>query len=621
MKNDFKDLKSIYTHIEANTINYKSSNQIGTIFQKLRDLKLKEGQKDEASMAQLELDFFSFGIRKGLLEPLISAPDKEGNEYTYPNLKNFTEEQYKYLTERLNASENAFIKTRYAIILWNSPKKHGEYAQIAVNSLLELAKLYEKKDKEEPNEQWDYKYFESIENAYYIGLNAKYRMEDIKLKIIGLVKSFNPKSRSSFALKLRFIELMLEENKIFVKDDFAGFQKICWEISSIQLSKKDFHGAIMILDIGEKVDNKTGMQTYIWRKRIAKSYEALMENAIKNEDFLSIIFCLSALENYKKINDYDKIKELEEKYDDLNTEIELNKVSVPIDDYDKYLKEMGKYADEITDEDSAALIEFLMGGYLFLLPKFNDIEEISDNIIQSFPLMAMCSKVDLDPRGHPAKHYTSEKDKKYHQIIQHYKFFIETTSKPFLYLFFTNAIYKKKLNPQIVLKFLRNETWLGTTIKNKIYNKNVKHDWIALIAPAIYEYFRQIEFFLDPVNNTYNFTLCTDSLVLKLEGIIRDFCALNGVATFESFSNKDKTTAQEKSLNKLLNDDKLEEILGKDDLIFFKILLIEQGGYNIRNDIAHSLLSTNNYEIGQIHLLLLALFRLSKYTLNKENTK
>lgn len=622
MENDFKDLENIYIHIESNAINYRFSRQIGHIFQKFRDFKIGEDEKEEASKAQWELDFFSFDIREGAVNSLFADADKDGNEIKYPDLENFTDEQYDYLIERLNSSNNPLIKSRYAIILWYSPKKHGKYARIAVDSFLELAKLYENKDKKEPDEHWGYKSFESVQNAYYVGLNSKYRTEDMKSEIIRLVKSFNPKSRSSFGLKLKLIELMLDEKKNFVNDDFAGFQKICWEISSIRVSKEDFHGAITILEAGEKIDNKTGIKTYIWRKRIAKSYEALMEDAIKKENMASLYFCLSALENYKKIKDHDKIIELREKYDELNQNIKLNEFSIPFKNYDKHLKEMTEYADELTDNDSLMLIEFLMRGYQFLLPKFDNIEEISDNIIQSFPLLAMCSKVDLDPRGHPAKHYTSENDRKHRQIIQDYKLFIEAGSKPFLYVFFIKAIYKKKLSPQIVLKFLRNETWLGTIYEKEIYNKTVKHDWIALLAPAIYEYFRQIEiYFLDPVNNTPNFTLCIDSLVLKLEGIIRDFCDLNRITTFETFSKKGKSTVQEKSLNKLLNEDKLEEILGKDDLFFLKILLIEQGGYNLRNEIAHSLLSSNNYEIEKIHLLLLALFRLAKYTLKKGDSK
>ncbi len=617
---DFKDLNSIYTYIEANAIDFKFSNQIADIFKNFRDVKLKEDKKKEAYKAQWELDFFSFGIHKGKLGPLFTTADKEGNEISYPNLENFNEDTYEYLSERLDNSKNPLIKAHYSIILWFSPKKHGKYAKIAVDSLLELVKLYENKDKKEPNEQWGYKLFQSIENAYYIGLNAKYRINDVKLEIIRLIKSFNSKSKSSFVLKLRLIELMLDEKKNFVKDDFSGFQKVCWEISNDLISKENLHGTIMILEIGEKVDNKTGIKTYNWRKRIAKSYESLMEHAIKKENMASIDFCLLSLENYQKINDKNKIKELEEKYEKLNQDIELNKISVPLGDYDKHLKEMAEYSDELTENDSLVLIEVLMGGYNFLLPKFENIEELTDNIIKSFPLMAMCSKVDLDPRGHPAKHYTSEEDKKYHEIIRHYLMFVEMASKPFIQSFFINAIHKKKLSPQIILNFLREETWLGRIYENRIYNKTVKHDWIALLAPSIYDYFRQMEiFFLNPVNSP-NFTLCTDSLVLKLEGIIRDFCGLNGIKTFETFSKDGKNHVKEKSINKLLNEEKLEEILGKDDLLFLKILLIEQGGYNLRNEIAHSLLSTKNYGIDNMHLLLLALFRLAKYTIKEENS-
>lgn len=617
---DFKDLNGIYTYIEANAINYKFSNQIGDIFKNFRDLILKENKKEESSKAQWELDFFSFGIHKGELGPLFTAADKEGKEIKYPDLENFNDAKYEYLIERLDNSKNPLIKSRYSIILWFSPKKHGKYAKIAVDSLLELVKLYEDKDKIEPGEHWGYKAFQSIENAYYIGLNAKYGINYIKLEILRLIKIFNPKSSSSFVLKLNLMELMLKDKKNFIKDDFLGFQKVCWEISSDLISRDNLHGSITILEMGGKIDAKTGLKTYIWRKRIAKCYEALMENAINNENFAAFHFCLSAIENYKKIKDDDKIKELEEQYAEMNETFKMGKVEFELEDLNKHLSELEELAENMSENNSLEIIDFLMNGNKVLLPNFEHLDELTDGIIESFPLLAMCSKVDLDPRGHPAEHYVSDDEKKYHEIIRHYKLFIRFISQPFLFNFLVSVIKKEKLSASIILDFLRNESWLGRILVHEIYGTEVKHDWVGLLAPSIYEYFRQMEFYLNnPLKNIPNYILCMDSLVLKLEGIIRDFCSLNGITTFKTFSKKGKPVVQEKPLNKLLDEEKLEEILGKDDLLFFKVLLIEQGGYNLRNEIAHSLISSQNYEIGNMHLLLLAVFRLAKYKIEEKN--
>ena len=61
----FTDLKSLYQHIEDKAQDYKFSYQIGELFRKLRDLKHKENNEEEAEKAQWEIDFFSFRLEKG----------------------------------------------------------------------------------------------------------------------------------------------------------------------------------------------------------------------------------------------------------------------------------------------------------------------------------------------------------------------------------------------------------------------------------------------------------------------------------------------------------------------------------------------------------------------------
>lgn len=612
-------LNELYIDIDANADNYEHLEEIAKLFQELRDLKLNENENDEAKIAQWELDFFNFTIMKGELYSLCSMVNKDGATLEYPSLDNFNEETYEYLIERLNNSNNPLIKAQYSTILWKSPKRHGKYAKIAVDSFLELIKIYEEKDKEEIQKSWGYKAFQSAENAYRIGLSSKYKINDVKLEIIRLIKSFNPKSRSSFVLKLRLIELMLEEKKNFNKDDFSGLENVCLEVYNDLIEKGEFHDSIMILELGEKIDKKRGTNTYNWRKSIAEMYESLMEKASSADNFLALDFCLDALENYKKINDTIKIEELKKKYSEINENTKLKKVTFQLKDYQKHLNEIKNYAEEISELDSIEIIGFLMYGNKVLLPSFKNLDELTDKIIQDFPILAMCSKVNLDPRGHPAEHFVTEDDKKYHEIIRNYRYFLEMVTEKFLFFLFIAAIQKGKLSGQIIIDFLKKESWIGREWIKKVNGRDIKYNWITLVAPSIYAYFNQMAIYLlNPNVNISNFILCIDSLVLKLEGIIRDFCTLNGITTYTTFK-ENKQIVRERPLNKLLNDEKLEKILGKDDLLFLKFLLIEQGGYNLRNEIAHSLISMGNYNINNIHLLLLAFFRLAKYQVKNDS--
>ena len=58
-------------------------------------------------------------------------------------------------------------------------------------------------------------------------------------------------------------------------------------------------------------------------------------------------------------------------------------------------------------------------------------------------------------------------------------------------------------------------------------------------------------------------------------------------------------------------------MIQKDDLFFFKFLFSEKAGYNLRNDIAHSLLPIEGYNLHVIQLMIIALIRFGKYQIKE----
>ena len=100
---NFTDLKPIYDHLEKNAADYKYSHQIARLFRELRDLKMKENDKDEAEKAQWEVDLFNFMIEDGKLNPMMTKTNDKGEVIEYPDLKRFDEETYEYLIERLDS--------------------------------------------------------------------------------------------------------------------------------------------------------------------------------------------------------------------------------------------------------------------------------------------------------------------------------------------------------------------------------------------------------------------------------------------------------------------------------------------------------------------------------------
>jgi len=137
----------------------------------------------------------------------------------------------------------------------------------------------------------------------------------------------------------------------------------------------------------------------------------------------------------------------------------------------------------------------------------------------------------------------------------------------------------------------------------------------SLLAPSLLEYFVQMEYWMAS-GNYPNLVLCIDSLVLKIEGLLRDMCYFKGIATFNSRTDKKgRKRITEKELNALLNEKRIGELFDPDDLLLFKFVLIEKSGYNLRHKIAHSLMLSTEYSIYYAHLLLLILLKLGSFNL------
>lgn len=615
---NFKDLESVYNHLEEHAADYKYIFQLGDLFQRVRDLKHKEGKKDEVERAQWELEFFKFEIDKNILNPKYTLTNEKGEEVKFPNIDDFNDNTYKYLIERLNSISNPILKSRYAHILWLSPKKHSKYAKIAVDSYLELIKICEKKDKEKPKDHYGLRIIEIINNACCIGYQIKYRLNEIKAEILRLIKNFSLDSSSAFALRFILIDLVLDEKKIFQKKDLGWLEKECWQLSDVLIKEGNRHGAIRMLERGEKIEEGLGKTSSKWRKKIAEAYESLIYQAEDGKNFAVISFCQQALENYKKIKDPKKIKELEKRYIELKGSMELAKVEKKVD-LTNHIKKCKEIAAKIVTKEQAEGIIMILMRSKDLLPKYKDMEKHANKVGEDSIIFQLIPETVMDQRGHAAQHFNEKDEKHSRRILEMYNWEIQFNKRFIIKEIFFQAIIEKKLSGEVFLKFFKEKSWLGKNLKRTVAGEEIQYNWLNLIAPSILNYFNMMNyFFLDP-RESPNLVLPIDSLTLKIEGMLRDMCEFSGEATF--FQTKDKKgrpLVRERDLHALLYKDKIKELFDEDDLLFFKYLLVEQAGLNLRHRIAHSLLYFREYNLDIMHLLIMALLRIGKYDITKK---
>jgi hypothetical protein len=587
--------------------------EISRVFQKIRDQMHKEGKTEEEAKAQYEMDVFNLMIESNVPKPMFTMTNKDGREISYPNIDSFDNKTYDYILKRMESTNNPLLKARYAHVLWLGPKKHGKFAEVAIDSYLNLAEIYEKKDKEEPNGLFGLDVIDSIKNAFILAVNIKdgTRIDITKQKIQSLIINYNPDSSSLFALRANLIGLMLKYGKTFDGADFQGLNTLCVEYAK---ELQDPHKAISILELGGKVDEKLGASIANWRQLIAERYENMMNSSIEKNKLVAIHFCELALKYYREIKKEDKIVALEKIYDTLKNEAEFKEISVPID-LTAHVKKCEEAATKMAIHSSEDIIKFLISEKS-LIPKFADVEKLAEEISKGH-LASVIPHVILDERGHVEQHFSTEEELKFFQTLQQYEMVLRVQYAPLINSILIEAVRAKKLDFKVVIDFFTKYAWFGKDLVRKSQNRDVPYNWLNLLAPALQEYFSQMNYLLLSGNRP-NFVLSFESLILKIEGLLRDLANLSGVTTFvQKLDNKGRAIYQEKDLTALLHDDKLGVLMGEDDLFFLKFVLVEKAGYNLRHRTAHSLLFFGEYGLYYMNLLFMILLRISKFDFKK----
>lgn len=599
---EFTNLASLYAHVENSPLMDDKHYKVVDLFQKFRDAKQEANDSEAAEKAQWEIHFLSFYLCKGEIRPDVERYYESGQVTAYPTLELFDDKIYAYLQTRLDVTQHPKLKARYAQILWCSPTtKHRNFAQIAADSYLEYITSHEQSHG--TDDRFGSEISEVLKNAYSIALRIRYKTEHIKSEIKRFIQKFS--SGAAFSVR-NLISYMLETKRGFNQEDFAGLENICWQIAESFPNDADI--AISFLRLGKQIDQRLEKQSHNWILRIAQHNEAQM-TLFENAPQVALIFCMRAIENYKRVGDEEKQKALEKRYTEFKKSTKYHTIKAEFDIKD-FLTTTHDYAREFVKKATSEDIIRVLFSDKILLPTKSEVESFTRESMRMSPTPHLLPKVITDRNNNVIQHFDTPDELMSHSHLENYKLQLETSNIHLINAILLEAISERKMTIRSLLSCLNKLCWYGKLPK-----------WVQLIAPALNEYFEQIDFYLAyPEHNVPNFVLCLDSLTLKIEGLFRDLCHLSGVnTTYHRQDHAGRNIAREKDIEVLLREKAIQKLFDEDDLLFFKFLLVEKCGYNLRHDIAHTLLPFNQYHFNYMNLMILALLRLGKYDFAQEN--
>lgn len=607
-------------HKKLDDSNWDASNntEINKAFTDVYDELTKNGDFVTAHLSEVDSQAFAFSKTPEKRLSYKVAGDKTMSDgtiipYEWPDVNTFTSGDFIYLTDRFHAAKNNFAIVEYGLVLYYSAKlKSNEDVHYLLTKLFESAKKYLLYAKE-GDKSFAIVYFENaLENSLFIASRRKsnQQINEIYKGIIRYIFNVHQEWEKINFLAQR-TTLNLTNFAIQYFNDFNATVDLKalinrnWQ-TAIFLADTYTWGAIYVTDISVRLLKKLKGNTDEWLTFKARQYEKLSVESRAQQNMAAVFFIEKAMRIYKGLKDPENLGRLETLYRELRNEFEMGEVSVdmPQDEQQRIADQIQKV---ITESNEEGIIRILMGTPMIM--PLESIREWSKDFFKEDILENMFAPPTSkkDKFGNTIAKYVTEEERKKIAFIKVYKFYFEIALQTIVRLFM-EAFYADKVSAKTIRAFLSN-TWYNYETR-KVYGKEVPIDNITLIESGINSLFYEISLWKTEQKYTPNFVCATDSLVLKVEFIIREFAAKIGKPTFKP-KPKEPEIIMEKLLDELLWD--LEDSITEDDLYFIKFILIEKAGYNLRNRVAHGLMDSNEYSIETVLLPLIIILKLGNY--------
>lgn len=599
-------LAQIQKNLEAKTLYDKNHQEYITI------IKEALGDPDKVDKKTLllvntEMEAFQFTIRDNELKPMFIWTDKNGLPVEEPDIKKFTDEQLDYLGQRLVDCQSPILKARYSHILWLSKRKKIEYCEAAIDAYFWLVNYYVQRETNEPKRDHWLHFLDAIKNLFRLSVSTGYKLEETKALIIKYCLEYPLKSSAASVVRKDLASLMHDQKNVFKKKDFKDV------VASLQaaLPSGQPHHAIEILQTIIGIEQKLGNDLTNWKRRVAELWEQITRERGADAAIVSTNFCMKAILAYEDINDLAKVAELYSLYDELRHSVELHDVGVKFD-----AKELFTIADTMSDDivklDSNEIIKFLSWDPKIIPAKKEIIQKLDES--EGDILRDVRTSV-FDQKGNTHRYYSTENEKDIEQLIMIYGVWLQFNFE-LIKLTITKGIKAGKLSYNKVLQYLLAESWFGQELKfanRKDTQSSIK--WLSIIAPGIVDFFVAMDGLIYS-GKVFNVTTSFDSLTTKIEGIIRSLAEYRGIHTFTiKRDNLGREISEEKDLMKLITDPAIVELIGEDEIFFLRYVFTEKGGLNLRNKVAHSLISFEQYSVGHLMLIFVAILRLGRFKL------
>ncbi|GAA0749595.1 DUF4209 domain-containing protein [Gaetbulibacter jejuensis] len=581
------ELKDFYASIEN-----LNSLSIWNIHRELKATAKIKGEWEKKII--IERKSLNYNLNKGELVTNVQVTDSQGQITTI----GLEKEDIEYLKQRLEFTQNTWLKSRYSHLLWQEIKHH-KYAEIAIdNYVATINRIKSEEARELPI---------ILSAILHISKKTKKKIEVAKEVAITLVNDlpnwFKPNILNSIL-----------ENNILTKKELND---IALKLPSWIEEKNpvSYFSNKQKLETGIQLYNLLELPLNELYELLAKNEDLILEQHQEDTDFVKYTTIGTKAKYLRLAGKLEKAEENLKEYNRLKQTVKLGKVSWQLGEketemFNSYLNMKSKV---ILDMPTEGILAFFSINEDILVDPIENQENAKKSIKNSIHNLFSTSVFDINSNFKNLK--DSEKIDK--EIIQSYTISHGVKCFSLFLKVFVDGILTGKLNYYKIYDFFESQTWYGTKFKRGMTDNEIDQNsnWLTMLAPGIHNLFAQFELsVLMNTNKINNFILAMDSLTLKFEGALRDFIRLSGGNTSTSKNGELK----EQLLEELLENETTKKYFTEKDIELFKYAFTRKGK-NLRNNIAHSFLEFSDYNLQAVTLVFFCILRLGKYTFNEKN--
>ncbi|OFW17766.1 MAG: hypothetical protein A3H27_05855 [Acidobacteria bacterium RIFCSPLOWO2_02_FULL_59_13] len=510
--------------------------------------------------------------------PTFTGTRNDGIVVHHPDIKDLNADVVHHWEDRAKASKNPVLRARYADLVWDlkqaitSQRPDVEYARMAIDSYVE-ATVHHFYTSEVEGIQW-------VERALDLARSIS-DQKRVKQVVDFMFEFYDRIANPQYAGRWLFLFDNLYGKKGLIAADqeeriIANLEDMLAKVSN-EVDEGSFNphnveaaGKRLASHYQRKGDLKNV-------KRVIKTYGGAFETAAREADpLLATLWLQPVIEKYQQaglkadaervqLASLEKAKNIEGSMAQISAEVQIPH------------EELEKYLDWFTGGDlNSSLLRIAVN----FIPDVNDARKFLLHTNQEFPLQALFSVAKIDEGQIVATAGSVQDDEEgqlHMQLAQNIQF-----SQPFL----VEALHRMRVRYKPTV-----EQYLDFLYQSPVFDESARN----MISEGLIAYEKE------------DFVKAVHVLIPQTERALRNLLGILGIPVNKQVRDQ-PGIMQMKNINDILADEQVRHSLSENLWRYFQVFLADKRGLNLRNRVAHGLISVdecNRHVADQVlHVLL-----------------